>query len=124
MPLIIVEDAAYSALRYDGEPFPTAALTTWRISSRLCARSIVAAFPRRCPRPAGRLDLRSRGPDLQIVPAQAGADLHTSSVNQFVMQHVAMSGFDAQVTAIRAVYRTRSDAMLAALKRYAPPDSH
>ena len=49
-----------------------------------------------------------------------GADLHTSTINQIIIHHAAVDSFDAQVTRIRSIYRTRRDAMLAALERYAP----
>jgi DNA-binding transcriptional MocR family regulator len=48
------------------------------------------------------------------------ADLHSSTINQMAICHVAERGFDAQVNKIRAVYSKRRDAMLAALGKYMP----
>ncbi len=48
------------------------------------------------------------------------ADLHSSSINQIAIAHVAERHFDAQVAKIRTAYRARRDAMLKALATYMP----
>ena len=54
-----------------------------------------------------------------VILKQAG-DLHTSTINQMVMDHVARNGFDAQVEKVRATYSARRDHLLKALKREMP----
>jgi 2-aminoadipate transaminase len=56
-----------------------------------------------------------------LVQAKQGADLHTSTLTQMIAYEVGRGGFlDHHVRLIRAVYRERRDAMLAALNRYFP----
>jgi DNA-binding transcriptional MocR family regulator len=54
-----------------------------------------------------------------VLMKQAG-DLHSSSLNQEAMARVAETVFDAQVDKVRAAYRERRDAMLAALENHMP----
>jgi len=124
---IIVEDGAYSALRYDGEPVPAIAALDAATSGTLQhTRTLYCGSFSKTLSPGLRVGWICGPAPLirKLALLKQGADLHTASVNQFVMHHVAMSGFAAQVAAIRTVYRTRRDAMLAALERYAPPDMH
>ncbi len=52
------------------------------------------------------------------------ADLHSSTINQIAIAHVASRHFMAQVSKIHATYRQRRDAMLAALTKYMPEGTH
>lgn len=57
----------------------------------------------------------------RLVRAKQGADLHTSTFVQMVAYEVARGGFlDRHVREIRAVYRERRDAILAALQEHFP----
>jgi DNA-binding transcriptional MocR family regulator len=57
----------------------------------------------------------------RLVQAKQGADLHTSTLIQVIAYEVARGGFlDRHVRVIRAVYRERRDATLAALGQYFP----
>jgi 2-aminoadipate transaminase len=59
----------------------------------------------------------------KLVQAKQGADLHSGTLNQMLAFEVASGGFlDVHVKHIRAVYRERRDAMLAALDRHFPAD--
>jgi 2-aminoadipate transaminase len=58
----------------------------------------------------------------RLVQLKQGADLHTASFTQMVAWETARGGFlDRHVRHLRAVYRERRDAMLAALERHFPP---
>lgn len=121
---VIVEDGAYSALRYDGDDLlPIAALDAQ-------SRGIDATRTLYCGSFSKTLSPGLRvgwicGPTAlirKLTLLKQGADLHTATTNQMVMHRVAVEGYDAQVARARSVYRSRRDAMLAALERYAPPD--
>lgn len=120
---VIVEDAAYTALRYDGEPAPAiAALDFAQAGSIEATRTLYCGTFSKTLSPGLRVGWIC-GPTAlirRLALLKQGADLHTASFNQMVMHRVA-AGFDAQVQHIRSVYRSRRDAMLAALERHAPP---
>ena len=52
--------------------------------------------------------------------AKQAADLHSSTINQMVMHGIAVAVYESQVTAARALYRGRRDALLASLEREMP----
>jgi 2-aminoadipate transaminase len=59
----------------------------------------------------------------RLVQLKQSADLHTSTFAQMVMYEVAKDGFlDKHVKTIRACYKERRDAMLAALHDFFPPE--
>ena len=121
---VILEDAAYTALRYDGEPLPAiAALDAAASGSIEATRTLYCGTFSKTLSPGLRVGWVCGPAALirKLAMLKQGADLHTASFNQMVMHQVALAGFDTQVERIRAVYRTRRDAMLAALDRHAPP---
>lgn len=121
---VIVEDAAYAALRYDGENLLSiAALDAEDAGSIEGTRTLYCGTFSKTLSPGLRVGWIC-GPTAlvrRLALLKQGADLHTASFNQMVMHQVAVAGFDTQVERIRATYRVRRDAMLAALERYAPP---
>lgn len=120
---IIVEDAAYTALRYDGEPLPPIAALDAETRGIEATRTLYCGTFSKTLSPGLRVGWIC-GPTAlirKLALLKQGADLHTASFNQMVMHQVALAGFDTQVERIRAVYRARRDAMLAALQRHAPP---
>jgi len=56
----------------------------------------------------------------KLVLMKQAADLHSSTINQIAVEHVASRGFAEQVAKIKRVYSGRRDAMLAALAKYMP----
>jgi DNA-binding transcriptional MocR family regulator len=56
----------------------------------------------------------------KLVLIKQAADLHSPTINQMVIHHVAERHFDAQVEKARDHYRQRRDHMLNALAQYMP----
>lgn len=120
---VIVEDAAYSALRYDGEDLPPIAALDAATRGIEATRTLYCGTFSKTLSPGLRVGWVCGPAALirKLTLLKQGADLHTATTNQMVMHRVAIAGYDAQVIRARLVYRTRRDAMLAALERYAPP---
>lgn len=120
---IIVEDAAYSALRYDGEDLRPIAALDAESQGIEASRTLYCGSFSKTLSPGLRVGWIC-GPKAlvrKLTLLKQGSDLHTATTNQMVMHRVAVEGYEAQVARARSVYRTRRDAMLAALERYAPP---
>lgn len=121
---IIVEDAAYSALRYEGEDIPAIASIDARFAASIeSTRTLYCGSFSKTLSPGLRIGWVC-GPTAlirKLALLKQGADLHTATTNQMVMHHVAAACYDDQIARIRLVYKARRDAMLAALERYAPP---
>ncbi len=118
--IAVIEDAAYH-ICYEGEAIPRPSLEIARKGSFENTRTIYCgSFPRRSRRPAGRLCGRGDAGHPQARPDEAGADLHSSTINQIAIAHVAERHFDEQVAKIRVGTAPAENAMLAALDRYMP----
>jgi len=120
---VIVEDAAYSALRYDGEDLPPIAALDAGQHGIEASRTLYCGTFSKTLSPGLRVGWVC-GPKAlirKLTLLKQGADLHTATTNQMVIYQVAVAGYDGQVARARSVYRVRRDAMLAALERYAPP---
>ncbi|ODT70009.1 MAG: hypothetical protein ABS75_14335 [Pelagibacterium sp. SCN 63-23] len=121
---IIVEDAAYTELRYDGESLPPIAALDQEASGDIeNTRTLYCGTFSKTLSPGLRVGWVC-GPTAlvrKLALLKQGTDLHTATFNQRAIHHAALAGFDVAVERARATYRTRRDAMLAALARYAPP---
>lgn len=124
LDVAIIEDAAYQSLRYDGDAIPPIlALELARKGGDINAtRTIYCGSFSKTLAPGLRVGYVVANSDVirKLVLMKQAADLHSSTINQMAIAHVATRGFEAQVKKIRAAYSKRRDAMLAALARYMP----
>ncbi len=119
----LIEDAAYEALRFDGEPVPAClALDVERRGHIDHTRVIYCGTFSKTISPGLRVGWICGARELirKIVLVKQGADLHSASLNQMVMHRVAQAVYDEQIGKIVATYSRRRDAMLAALERHMP----
>ena len=120
----VIEDSAYQALRYEGEPVPS-------IMALDCAanggdiektRTVYCGTFSKTLVPALRIGwIVAATPLIQklVLIKQAG-DLHSSTLNQMVMAELAEAEYDANVARAVALYRGRRDAMMAAMETSMP----
>ena len=123
MDIAVIEDGAYQSLRYDGEAIPPVlALEIARKGDIDSCRTIYCGSFSKTLAPGLRIGWTCAARDVisKIVILKQAGDLHTSTINQMVMDHVARNGFDAQVEKVRATYSARRDHLLKALKREMP----
>ncbi len=123
LEIALIEDAAYQSLRYDGEAVPPVmALEIARKGSIEATRTIYCGSFSKTLAPGLRVGFIVANSTVirKLVLMKQAADLHSSTINQMAIAHVASRHFDAQVAKIHAAYRQRRDAMLAALERHMP----
>jgi DNA-binding transcriptional MocR family regulator len=123
----VIEDAAYQSLRYDGEAIPPIlALEIARKGDIEAARTLYCGSFSKTLAPGLRVGyIVAASPVIRkLVLMKQAADLHSSTINQMAIAHVAERGFDAQVAKVRAAYSHRRDVMLAALGKYMPDGVH
>jgi DNA-binding transcriptional MocR family regulator len=116
--VIVIEDAPYAELRYSGDPTPSL--------KSLDSTGLVVylgTFSKTfCPGlRIGWLTARREVYEKYVLVKQ-GADLHTSELSQrLIARFYDRHDFGERVERLRAVYRRRRDAMLAAIDREMPP---
>lgn len=123
LDIAVIEDAAYQSLRYDGEPVPPIlALEIARKGSIEETRTIYCGSFSKTLAPGLRVGFIVGNAQVirKLVLMKQAADLHSSTINQMAIAHVAEHGFDAQVAKIKAAYSQRRNSMLAALQKYMP----
>ncbi len=124
--IAVIEDAAYQSLRYDGEAVPPIlALEIAQKGSIEATRTLYCGSFSKTLAPGLRVGfVVGAAPVIRkLVLMKQAADLHSSTINQMVVAHVATRHFPAQIAKIRAAYGARRDAMLAALASYMPADT-
>jgi DNA-binding transcriptional MocR family regulator len=114
----VVEDAPYGEVRFEGEPQPSLksldpdVIQVGTFSKIFCPGLRLAWI-------AAPAEILQR-----FVILKQAADLHTATLNQmFLSAYLARYDIEANIARIRALYRRRRDAMVAALERTLPPGS-
>jgi 2-aminoadipate transaminase len=118
--LWIVEDDPYGELRYDGAPEP------WIAAEPAAAdRTVLLGSLSKTMAPGMRLGwLRAADPLRRAcVIAKQATDLHTSTIDQAAAALYLADAPTRHLAGMRAAYRERRDAMLAALPSTLPPGS-
>lgn len=119
----IIEDAAYQALRYEGEPVPPLlALDIDRVGHIDGSRVIYAGTFSKTVAPGLRVGwiCAARSVVQNVVLARQAADLHSPTLDQAILHDVVRTRLDAQVRRLTQTYRDRRDVMLAALQHSMP----
>jgi 2-aminoadipate transaminase len=122
--LAVVEDDPYGELRYEGEPIPSLyALDAETKPEGEEGCVIYTSTFSKTLAPGMRLGwaIAPSGVARQLVMAKQGVDLHTNTFCQVMAYEYCRRGLLApHIDEIRATYRERRDAMLAALQEYMP----
>lgn len=123
MNIAVIEDAAYQALRYDGEAIPPIlALEIAQKGTIDNCRTIYCGSFSKTLAPGLRVGwvVAAKPVISQLVLMKQAADLHSSTINQMATARVAKTIFDEHVSNLRTVYRARRDFMLARLTEHMP----
>lgn len=125
--LPLVEDAAYVALRYEGEALPSLlALEAARTGGVDAGRVLYCGTFSKTVAPGLRLGwLVAPLPVVRrLVLVKQASDLHSPSLAQMVMHEVVQQVLPQALMPLCDTYRARRDAMLAALAREMPASVH
>lgn len=120
----LIEDAAYSGLRFDGAPVASClALDIQGCGTIDCSRVVYCGTFSKTIAPGLRVGwiCASRHLVHKIVLVKQASDLHSATLNQMVMHRVVQTDYAGQIARIVEAYAARRDAMLAALERFMPP---
>ncbi len=123
MDIAVIEDAAYQALRYDGEPIPPVlALEIARKGSIDECRTLYCGSFSKTLAPGLRVGwICGAAPVIsQLVLMKQAADLHSSTLNQMAIATVAEDIFTEHTIKLRKTYSARRDAMLKSLEKHMP----
>lgn len=123
LDIAVIEDGAYQALRYDGDPVaPIIALDCARSGGLDEARTIYCGSFSKILAPGLRMGwiCASRRIVEKLVLMKQASDLHSPSINQMAIHRVAETSYASQVDKVRHVYGERRDAILAALEAAMP----
>jgi 2-aminoadipate transaminase len=126
----ILEDDPYSQLRFEGEPLPSLLALEHQRQQQLgqgdqfyAGNVILLNTFSKVLTPGLRVAWIVAPAEVirKLTLAKQGTDLHTATFNQMIAYELARDGFlEEHVPVIRALYRERRDAMLAALEEYFP----
>ncbi len=125
----IVEDDPYGQLRYEGVHIPSVVTLDSQYrgpnGGHYSGNVIYLSTFSKLLAPGLRLAWVIAPPEVirKFVTAKQGADLHTSSFNQYVAYEVAKGGFlDEHVKVIRATYKERRDVMIEMMEELFPAE--
>jgi DNA-binding transcriptional MocR family regulator len=119
----VLEDGAYRALRFEGEPVPSIqALDVGRKGSLDASRVIYLGTFSKTIAPGLRIGwiCASRAVIRRLVLVMQASSLNVSVINQKAMLGLAEAREEALIQTAIARYRGKRDAMLAALERHMP----
>ncbi len=123
----IVEDDPYGQLRYEGEHLPPVVVLDDEMRAKevpiYSGNVIYTSTFSKILAPGLRLAWVVAPSEVirKLVQAKQGADLHTSTFNQYLAYEVANSEWmKTHICLIRKTYRERRDVMIQALKEYMP----
>ncbi len=119
----VIEDAAYQALRFEGETLPSVlALDVARSGDIEKTKTIYCGSFSKTLSPGLRVGWVCAAMDVinKLVLIKQASDLHSPTLNQMAVQRVVQTGFDDQIEAIKTLYKSRRDAMLEALSSHMP----
>lgn len=127
----IVEDDPYGQLRYEGDHLPPVVVLDDEIRAKevpiYSGNVIYTSTFSKILAPGLRLAWVVAPPEVikKLVQAKQGADLHTSTFNQYLAYEVANSPWmKTHIQTIRKTYKERRDVMLNALEEYMPDGVH
>ena len=123
LDIAVIEDAAYQALRYDGDAIPPMlALEVADKGSIDACRTLYCGSFSKTLAPGLRVGWVCGATPVisQLVLMKQAADLHSATLNQMAINTVCRQIFDQHTAKLRTVYKTRRDAMLAALETHMP----
>lgn len=121
----IIEDAAYEALRYDGDRIPPILATEAGLNGGIDqCRTIYCGTFSKTLSPGMRIGWVVASQPLieKLVLLKQAADLNSSALNQMVLHRVCSKIYDGHLNRIRSEYRRRRDNVLASLERYMPEE--
>lgn len=119
----VIEDAAYQALRYDGEDVPPIlAIEQARKGDLDACRTIYAGSFSKTLSPGLRVGwvVAAKPVINQLVLIKQASDLHSPTLNQMAVHRVAEQCFEGHVDRLRNAYGRRRDAMLAGMTANMP----
>ncbi len=119
----VIEDAAYQALRYQGQDVPPIlALELARKGDLEACRTIYTGSFSKTLSPGLRVGwvVAAKPVISQLVLMKQASDLHSATFNQMAVFQVAQAHFDDHVLMLRRVYDARRRTMLGALQRHMP----
>jgi len=119
----VIEDAAYQSLRYEGEDIPPILALELAAKGDLDAcRTIYCGSFSKTLSPGLRIGwvCAARTVIDQMVLLKQAGDLHTATLNQMAVAHVAADGFEEHTQRLCAHYKARRDRMLRALDEHMP----